>query len=96
MASAHTATGPSAPAPPDAPPRTLTPPLDADALVIGAGVAGLVAARAVAAAGFSVLVLEASARVGGRVFTARAAAGGALDDLGAEWLQPREIGRAHV
>jgi len=40
-----------------------------DAVVIGAGVAGLAAARDLARRGFSVLVLEARDRIGGRVWT---------------------------
>ena len=38
---------------------------DADVVVIGAGFAGLVAARELGRAGFGVLVLEARGRVGG-------------------------------
>jgi monoamine oxidase len=41
----------------------------ADVIVIGAGVAGLVAASELAEAGFSVIVLEARDRIGGRIFT---------------------------
>lgn len=43
----------------------------ADVVVIGAGVAGLAAAARLAAAGRSVVVLEARARAGGRVWTER-------------------------
>jgi monoamine oxidase len=46
--------------------------MDADVLVIGAGAAGLAAARALADAGRRVVVLEARARIGGRVWTDRA------------------------
>jgi monoamine oxidase len=45
--------------------------MDADVLVIGAGAAGLAAARALVDAGRRVIVLEARARIGGRVWTDR-------------------------
>src|SRR2546421_13101595 len=44
---------------------------DADVVVIGAGFAGLVAARELGRAGLGVLVLEARGRVGGRTWTDR-------------------------
>ncbi|MEO8164180.1 MAG: NAD(P)-binding protein, partial [Betaproteobacteria bacterium] len=43
--------------------------LDADVIVVGAGLAGLQAAILLQDQGLDVLILEASARVGGRVFT---------------------------
>src|SRR5215210_4125163 len=46
--------------------------MDADILVIGAGAAGLAAARSLADAGRRVIVLEARDRIGGRVWTDRA------------------------
>ena len=45
-------------------------PSEADVVVIGAGLAGLVAARDLAAAGRTVAVLEARDRVGGRLLNA--------------------------
>ena len=54
-------------------------------LVIGAGFAGLSAARALRQAGWEVTVLEARNRVGGRVLTERDAAGHVFD-LGPSWL----------
>src|SRR5689334_7896959 len=46
--------------------------MDADVIVIGAGAAGLAAARVLADAGRRVIVLEARTRIGGRVWTDRA------------------------
>ncbi len=59
-----------------------------DVLVIGAGAAGIAAARAVQAAGHSVLVLEARDRVGGRAVTDHRL--GLPFDLGAAWLHNAE------
>jgi monoamine oxidase len=55
-----------------------------DAIVIGAGLSGLVCARTLMAGGARVRVLEARDRVGGRLLTGDA--GGALVDLGGQWL----------
>lgn len=59
-----------------------------DVLVIGAGAAGISAARAVLAAGHSVVVLEARGRVGGRAVTDTRF--GLPFDLGATWLHNAE------
>ena len=56
----------------------------ADIVIVGAGAAGIGAARRLAAADFSVLVLEAMARPGGRAWTQEAA--GVPLDLGCGWL----------
>jgi monoamine oxidase len=60
-------------------------PSDPDVLVIGAGVAGIAAARALAARGRTCLVLEAAGRVGGRAFTESDSLGVPFDH-GAAWL----------
>ncbi len=44
-------------------------PTNPDVVVIGAGAAGLSAARALIAAGKSVIVIEAAGRIGGRAYT---------------------------
>jgi len=61
--------------------------IDADVCVVGAGYAGLSAARRLAAAGRRVVVLEARDRVGGRVWTQRTS-GGVPFDVGGTWLGP--------
>ncbi|HEY5787179.1 MAG TPA: NAD(P)/FAD-dependent oxidoreductase [Microlunatus sp.] len=55
-----------------------------DTIVVGAGVAGLTAARLLAQAGQRVVVLEARDRIGGRTWTDRS--DGRVTDLGASWI----------
>lgn len=54
-------------------------------VVVGAGFAGLAAARSLADAGIEVTVLEARERVGGRVWS-MTLRNGAIVELGAEWI----------
>lgn len=60
--------------------------MDADVIVVGAGLAGLRTADLLRAAGMRVLVLEARDRVGGRTWTTELA--GAPVELGAQWVGP--------
>lgn len=63
--------------------------MDTDVCIIGAGYAGLTAARRLAQAGMRVVVLEARDRVGGRVWTTHMEDGTALD-LGGTWFGPSQ------
>jgi monoamine oxidase len=59
-----------------------------DVVVVGAGLAGLSAARTLRAAGSSVVVLEARERVGGRVHGQRLADGTTTVEVGGQWIGP--------
>ena len=61
--------------------------IEADVCVVGAGYAGLTAARRLTQAGKSVVVLEARDRVGGRIWTDRLPDGTPIDRGGA-WFAP--------
>jgi monoamine oxidase len=62
---------------------------EADVAVVGAGLAGLVAARDVLASGRSVVVLEARARVGGRVLN-HGIGDGKVVEVGGQWAGPTQ------
>ncbi|GAW41610.1 Pseudooxynicotine oxidase [Brevundimonas sp. SH203] len=59
-------------------------PSQVDVVVVGAGAAGIAAARRLMRPGLSVLVLEARSRIGGRAFTRRVEGEGL--DMGCGWL----------
>ena len=60
-----------------------------DVVVVGAGMAGLIAARELLAANVSVLVLEARDRVGGRLLN-HTLANGTVVELGGQWVGPTQ------
>ena len=74
--------------PPDTVHARMADVLEADVCVVGAGYAGLTAARRLHEAGRSVVVLEARDRVGGRIWTVTLSDGTPVDRGGA-WLGPR-------
>ena len=61
----------------------------ADVIVVGAGLSGLTAARTVAGAGHSVLVVEARHRVGGRTLN-HDLGGGKVVEVGGQWIGPTQ------
>lgn len=62
---------------------------ETDVVVVGAGLAGLVAARDLTRLGHRVMVLEARDRVGGRTLNAALPAAGAeVVELGGQWVGP--------
>ncbi len=58
---------------------------EADVIIVGAGLAGLIAARDVMKAGLEPLILEANDRVGGRILTEEVMPG-VLIEIGAQWI----------
>ena len=63
---------------------------DADVIVVGAGLAGLIAARELSGSGLEVVVLEARDRIGGRTWTKADALPGITLDLGAQSVDSRQ------
>jgi monoamine oxidase len=79
------------PAPKHKPAKPTSTTHEADVVVVGAGMSGMTAARQVAAAGKSVIVVEARGRVGGRCFS-RSIGSGASDvaNMGATFVGPTQ------
>ncbi len=63
---------------------------DVDVVVVGAGLAGLVAARELEAKGLSVIVCEARDRVGGRLLNEPLPIGDQVTEVGGEWVGPTQ------
>lgn len=64
--------------------------IEADVVVVGAGIAGLIAARDLVAAGNDLVVLEARDRVGGRVLN-HSLSDGSTVELGGQWIGPTQL-----
>ena len=62
---------------------------EADVVVIGAGLAGLAAARELEAQGASAIVLEARDRVGGRTLN-EPIGDGKVVEVGGQWIGPTQ------
>lgn len=67
----------------------MTEQLEADVAIVGAGLAGLVAARRLLAAGVRPLVVEARDRVGGRLLNEEIGEGKVLE-VGGQWIGPTQ------
>jgi monoamine oxidase len=69
--------------------------VEADVAVVGAGIAGLIAARDLVAAGKEAVVLEARDRVGGRVLN-HELSDGTVVELGGQWIGPTQLRMAKL
>ncbi|HSK50506.1 MAG TPA: FAD-dependent oxidoreductase [Solirubrobacterales bacterium] len=67
----------------------MTESVEADVAIVGAGLAGLVAARRLAAAGLRPVVVEARERVGGRLLNEEIG-GGKVVEVGGQWIGPTQ------
>ena len=63
---------------------------ECDVAIVGAGLAGLSAARSLTDAGLSVLILEARDRVGGRTLN-HPLADGSIVEVGGQWVGPTQL-----
>ena len=63
---------------------------EVDVIVVGAGFAGVVAAREVDALGLSSMILEARGRIGGRTWLRADAIRGRALEMGGTWIDPRQ------
>ncbi len=70
-------------------PSSTPPTRQTDVVIIGAGLAGLAAARELTKADVEVIVLEGRERVGGRTYS-RPASDGTILDLGGQWIGPTQ------
>jgi monoamine oxidase len=66
---------------------------DNSVIIVGSGISALAAASELTRAGFSIVILEARNRIGGRIFTAQTSGGSHPIELGAEFIHglPPEI-----
>jgi monoamine oxidase len=69
--------------------------IEVDAVIVGAGLAGLTAARELVAAGREVVVLEARDRVGGRTLN-HTLADGTVVEVGGQWIGPTQLRMAKL